>query len=409
MKTKTPQDQMPSNSNQANGEDVASLAKKSFNRRAFIRNSVIAGAVMTGAGILENVPSAFGEPGKGGLTRGDAAILKWLAAAEIIESDLWLQYQELAGIQDNEVASIASQFIKGYPAVATGGSPAYTNAVSQLDGDMAQYIHDNTEDEFSHQSFLNAFLVSKGHDPVNLEKFRTLPSSKATGAVQIGRLTNLTQLTVDTTWWTRYRSRTGNPDLGDSFPPAVPTLAVKQHTAIPRTDADLNDPNFLQAIANTAGFHFANIEVGGSSMYPSLAQRVSDVNVLRILLAIGPTETSHFQTWHDKAGNAIPSPNGQPIIDPVTKVPVLFPDLTATATPPVGEDLQSNLIMPEPTVFFKGLPVCSIIRPTETRGAAQAALQGFVTTGAFVGQSKQFMDFVIGLAVEADNARRGVS
>jgi len=167
----------------------------------------------------------------------------------------------------------------------------------------------------------------------------------------------------------------------------------------------LNDPDFLQAIANTAGFHFANIEVGGSSMYPSLAQRVSDVNVLRILLAIGPTETSHFQTWHDKAGNAIPSKNT--IIDPVTKVPVFFPDLTEGANP--GEDLQSNLIMPEPTVFFKGLPVCSIIRPTETRNAAQSALQGFINMGAFIGQSKQFMNFVTGLAQEADQARRGIS
>jgi hypothetical protein len=398
------------NSRSSEREPVQPHLQGAVKRRSFLKGIVVAGAAVTaGAAMLENIPSALAEEGNGNLTRGDAAILKWLAAAEIIESDLWLQYQELAGSQDDEVAKIASRLIRGYPAVATGGSPAYTNAVSQLDGDMAQYIHDNTEDEFTHQAFINAFLISKGHDPVNLERFRILPSSKATGANQVGRLTNLMQLTVDTTWWTRYRSRTGNPDLGDSFSPAIPTLGVNQHTAIPRTDADLNDPNFLQAIANTAGFHFANLEVGGSSMYPSLAQRVSDVHVLRILLAIGPTETSHFQTWHDKAGNAIPSPNGQPIIDPVTKVPVLFPDLTAAAVPPVGEDLQSNLIMPEPTVFFKGLPICSIIRPTETKNAAQVALQGFVTTGAFVGQSKQFMNFVTGLAVAADEARRGVS
>jgi len=405
MKVKTLPDPKPANPNPAAEDEVAALAKKAFNRRAFMRSSVIAGAVMTGAGILESVPSALAEQGKGGLTRGDAAILRWLAAAEIIESDLWLQYQELTGLQDDEVAKIASQQIPGYPATATGGSAPYTNAVSQLDGDMSTYVHDNTEDELTHETFLNAFLVSKGHAPINLDKFRTLPSSKATGANNVGRLTNLMQLTVDTTWWTRYRSRTGNPDLGDTFPPAIPTLAVGQHTAIPRTDSDLNDPDFLQAIANTAGFHFANIEVGGSSMYPSLAQRVSDVNVLRILLAIGPTETSHFQTWHDKAGNAIVSKNT--IIDPVTKVPVFFPDLTQGANP--GEDLQSNLIMPEPTVFFKGLPVCSIIRPTETRNAAQSALQGFINMGAFIGQSKQFMNFVTGLALEADQARRGVS
>jgi hypothetical protein len=404
MKVKTLPDPKPANPNPAAEDEVAALAKKAFNRRAFMRSSVLAGAVMTGAGILESVPSALAEPGKGRLTRGDAAILRWLAAAEIIESDLWLQYQELAGIQDDEVANIASQQIPGYPAQATGGSSAYAAAVNALDEDMSVYIHDNTEDELTHETFINAFLVSKGQDPINLDKFRTLPSSKATGANNVGRLTNLMQLTVDTTWWTRYRSRTGNPDLGDTFPPAIPTLAVGQHTGIPRTDSDLNNPDFLQAIGNTAGFHFANIEVGGSSMYPSLAQRVSDVNVLRILLAIGPTETSHFQTWHDKAGNAIPSTSN--IIDPVTGVSVFFPDLTQDS---VGEDLLNNLIMPEPTVFFKGLPVCSIIRPTETRNAAQSALQGFINMGAFIGQSKQFMNFVTVLAQEADQARRGVS
>ncbi len=87
---------------------------------------------------------------------------------------------------------------------------------------MDQYIHDNTEDEFTHFTFINAYLDSKGAAPVNLDKFRTLPSSKATGAQQIGRLTNLMQLTVDTSWWTRYRSRTKNPDFGDTFPQAVP-------------------------------------------------------------------------------------------------------------------------------------------------------------------------------------------
>ncbi len=404
MKVKTLPDPKPANPNPAAEDEVAALAKKAFNRRAFMRSSVIAGAVMTGAGILETVPSALAEPGKGRLTRGDAAILRWLAAAEIIESDLWLQYQELAGTQDDEVSNIASQQIPGYPAQNTGGSAAYAAAVNALDEDMSVYIHDNTEDELTHETFINAFLVSKGQAPVNLDKFRTLPSSKATGANNVGRLTNLMQLTVDTTWWTRYRSRTGNPDLGDTFPPAIPTLAVGQHTAIPRTDSDLNNPDFLQAIGNTAGFHFANIEVGGSSMYPSLAQRVSDVNVLRILLAIGPTETSHFQTWHDKAGNAIPSTSN--IIDPVTGVSVFFPDLTQDS---VGEDLLNNLIMPEPTVFFKGLPVCSIIRPTETRNAAQNALLGFINMGAFIGQSKQFMNFVTGLAQEADQARRGIS
>src|SRR5229473_3009308 len=409
MKSRSISVDTPSKSNQTTGEDVSSPEKTAFNRRSFLKNSVVAGAAVTaGAAILENIPSALADPGNGHLTRGDAAILRWLAAAEIIETDLWLQYTELAGTQDNEVATIASQQIPGYPAQATGGSTAYTQAVLQLDGDMDQYIHDNTEDELTHETFINAYLASKGASPVSLDQFRTLPSSKATGANQILRLTDLTKLTVDTTWWTRYRSRTGNPDLGDTFAPAVPSLIVGTHPGIPRTDDDLNDPNFLQAIANTAGFHFANIEVGGASMYPGLAQRVSSVEVLRILLSIGGTEIAHFQTWHDKAGNAIPSPNGVPIIDPVTKVPVLFPDLTSAAVPPVGEDLQSNLIMPEPTVFIKGLPACSIIRPTATKGAAAGAVASLAADGLFIGQSSAFFEFMNGLAADADNAKRGI-
>jgi hypothetical protein len=410
MKFRSLADRTPSQSNQASGEDGSSSEKKAFNRRSFLRNSVVAGAAATaGAALLESVPSALAEPGNGHLTRGDAAILRWLAAAEIIETDLWLQYAELAGTQDNEVSAIASQQIPGYPSSPTGGNSAYTNAVSQLDGDMAQYISDNTEDELSHESFINAFLVSKGALPVSLERFRTLnSSSKATGANQVPRLTDLRKLTVDTTWWTRYRSRTGNPDLGDTFAPAVPSLIVGTHPGIPRTDDDLNDPNFLQAIANTAGFHFADIEVGGASMYPGLAQRVTSVEVLRILLSIGGTEIMHFQTWHDKAGNAVPSTSN--IVDPVTGVSVFFPDLTDAAVPAVGEDLQSNLIMPEPTAFLnRRLPVCSIIRPTATKGAATAALQGFVNMNAFVGQSKAFFQFVTQLAAEADDARRGSS
>jgi len=405
MKGKNLPNHTPSNSNPTTAEEVSFAEKKAFNRRSFLRNSVVAGAAVTaGSAILGNVPSVLAQETHGHLTRGDAAILRWLAAAEIIESDLWLQYQELAGTQDDEVSTIASRQIPGYPASPTGGSSPYTEALSQLDEDMAQYIHDNTEDELTHETFINAFLVSKGVDPVSLDQFRTLPSSKATGANQIPRLTDLRKLTVDTTWWTRYRSRTGNPDLGDTFAPAVPSLIVGTHPGIPRTDDDLNGPNFLQAIANTAGFHFANIEVGGASMYPGLAQRVTNVEVLRILLSIGGTEIAHFQTWHDKAGNAIPLMD---VKDPVTGFSVTFPDLTQDS---VGEDLKSNLIMPEPTAFLsRKLPVCSIIRPTATNGAATAALQGFVNMNVFAGQSKAFFAFVTRLAQEADDAKRGTN
>jgi len=373
------------------------------NRRSFLKKGLVAGAVATaGVGVFAKVPSAFGQNSRGSLTKGDVDILRFLAAAEIIESDLWLQYQELGGVQDDEVSKLASRLIPGYPAQPTGGNPLYTQDLVPLDGDMSQYIHDNTEDELTHEVFINKYLASKGAPMVNLDQFRTLPSSKATGANQFGRLTNLMQLTVDTSWWTRYRSRNKNPDFGDTFPQAIPSLAVGQHPAIPRTDNDANDANFFQAIVNTAGFHFAFIEQGGTSLYPQLAQRVSNVEVLRILLSIGGVEIAHFQTWQDKAGNA---PHLTDIVDPVTGVKVTFPDLNS---PPFGgENFQTNLIMPEPTTFLsRQLPACSIIRPTETTRAATAALASLTADGLFIGQSAAFFGFVRDLAENADAARR---
>jgi hypothetical protein len=348
-------------------------------RRAFLAS---AGAGAVGLGLLANAPAALaGEP----LPPGDEAILRFLAAAETLEADFWQQYNELGGIQDREVPG-------------GSGNSAYTKALSKLDSDMAQYIHDNTDDEFTHFRFLNAYLVSRGGQPVDLSQFRTLPSSTATGAQQIKRLTNLMSLTVDTTWWTRYRASTTNPDFGNKFRPAVPDLLTGQFPAIPRSDADLTPPKHLQAIANTAGFHFATIEQGGTSLYPSLAQRVSDPEVLRVVLSIGPTETMHFQTWSDKAGNA------PPLTDPTNGL--TFPDLNA---PPFGGELfQTNLIMPEPTIFLdRKFPRCSIIRPTETAGAAMGALDFLTADGLFNGQSPAFFAFMTQLANAADAAQRG--
>ena len=380
-------------------------ASGAVERRAFLKAVGAAGAALSTGALAPTTARAEGQ-----LSNGDAALLRFAAAAEIIESDLWLQYAELGGVQDTgpnpELPTLASKLIPGYPATSTGGNPAYTKALQQLDMDMPQYIHDNTEDELSHEVFLNTYLAFKGAKTVNLDKFRTLPSSQATGSnKRFGRLTNLTQLTVDTTWWTRYRSRNKNPDLGDGgFANAIPTLAEHQHTAIPRTDADTTAAgNFIQAVASTAGFHFAFIEQGGTSLYPKLAQRASSVEVLRILLSIGGTEICHFQTWHDKAGNA-PSP--LTVADPVTKVSVTF-DLNAARFS--TEDFQANLIMPEPTAFLsRQFPPCSIIRPTETQGAAAAAVKSLSDDGLFIGQSEEFMDVLNGLAADADAATRQI-
>jgi Ferritin-like domain len=370
--------------------------KRSINRRSFVKNGLAAAGVATmGTGLLAQDSSVLSSKGheehRRGLDKGDASILRFLAAAELIEADLWQQYNELGGIQDSEVPG-------------GSGSPLYTAALAVLDEDMDQYIHDNTDDEFSHEEFINAFLASKGADTVDLDQFRTLPSSQATGAQQIGRLTNLMNLNVDTSWWTRYRSSTMNPDFGDTFPQAV---TIENRTAIPRSDDDLagstatSISDHLQAIANTAGFHFVFIEQGGTSLYAQLAQRVTSVQVLRILLSIGGTEICHFQTWHDKAGNAPPLTD----VDPVTGSEVVFPDLNS---PPFGgEEFQTNLIMPEPTIFLsRSLPACSIIRPTQTQGAATAAANALIADGLFEGQSDAFIEALLDLATDADRARR---
>ncbi len=373
-------------------------SKDATSRRSFLRKGLaVGGAGAIGAGLLANGVPAFAEEESGGLTAGDAAILRFLAAIEIIETDLWQQYNELGGIQDGEV-------IDGEVVSGGSGSPAYTAALQVLDGDMPQYIHDNTEDEISHFKFINAYLMSKGAATVNLDKFRTLPGSTATGVQpNTKRLTNLMQLTVDTSYWTRYRSRTGNPDLGDTFAQAVPGLfnnGKGQFPAIPRNNGDLAPANHIQAIANTAGFHFGFIEQGGTSLYPQLAQRVTHPEVLRILLSIGPTETMHFQVWHDKAGNA------PPLTDPTNGL--VFPDLNTPQPGLTLEDTQTNLIMPEPTNFLnRTFPVVSIIRPTATEGAAMATFKAFRDDGLFIGQVPEFFTVLTGLAKAADAARHG--
>jgi hypothetical protein len=399
-------------------EKSRAVGKTGSNRRKFLQHGMLAaGAATMGVGLLAGGLPAFGQDREDNdgapITKGDIAILRFLSALEQIEEDLWIQYSELGGTQDSEVSGVK------------GGNSLYTAALEILDGDMAQYIHDNTDDEISHHRFLNNFLASKGHPKVDLRgQFATLPSSKADGAKQIGRLTNLTQLTVDTSFWSRYRSIT-NPDFDPNSPfaQAVPSLNVDQHTAIPRSNADTkgstisnNNPQsitpHLQAIAFTAGFHFAFIEQGGSSLYPALAQKVTNLDVLRILLSIGPSETMHFQTWQDKAGNALPltdvdnGPGG-------TGASVTFSTLSQAQgeTNPEslnGDTLQANLIMPEPTHFLdEKLGPVAIVRPISTKNAgAVASFQSFVDDGLFIGQKKQFFDLMFDLANEADQASR---
>jgi hypothetical protein len=412
----------------------------STSRRSFLtKGTVAAGAATMSASVLGGAAPVFGhehefDDGGGRPNRGDIAILRFLQALETIEADLWRQYTELAGpsaatgtlgLSPNDVKDQNGQpFPSGVAALYIGG-------LEILDGDMPQYILDNTDDEFSHEVWLKNYLASKGADIVELHRFANLAPSQVTGVPNIGRITNLTQLSVDTSWWTRYRSDNKNPDLGDSFENAIPSLAVGQHTAIPRTNADLiADPGqesgvgiHTQAIAFTAGFHFATIEQGGSSLYPSLAQRVTDVEVLRVLLSIGPTETMHFQTWQDKAGNITQITDTDSGFPGSTGATVTFPDLNSgkdpndagqtSPDPGVADQFQTNLIMPEPTFFLhKRLGPISIIRPTQTKDAAKNALQGLIDSGLFIGHTSKsgksdgLLEFLRDLAEDADQARR---
>jgi Ferritin-like domain len=356
-------------------------------RRSFLRNLGMGAALLApGAALLGNANKALGElDDRRHLPHGDVAILKLLAAVELIEEDLWQQYNELGGVDAPD---------SGYKA-----------GLVILDGDQPQYIADNTDDEMSHAAFLNAYLASKGEQQVDLRQFATLQPSQVSFVPQTGRLTNLKQLTVDTSWWTRYRS-TNNPDFGATFPNAVPSLDTGLHTAIPRNNSELGDPNnpsdHVKAIAFTAGFHFGYIEQGGTSLYATLAQKVTSLEVLRILLSIGGSEIMHFQTWQDKAGNATPLTD----FDPINNSTVTFTDLT-TGQP---ETLQANLIMPEPCEFISPhLPACAIIRPTG-RGQLDAtgAINSFIADGLFRGQSPHFLQLIDSLARAADAADREI-
>jgi hypothetical protein len=378
--------------------DTGSRMNRRIDRRSLLQNGALAaGAVAAGTTLFTVANSAVAAADD--ITKGDIAILRFLAAAEIIESDLWVQYAELGGIGNNPPIE-----------VDPNQSPNnYQVALSNLDPDGPQYISSNTLDEQSHAAFLNAYLQSKGAEPVDLDAFRTLPGSSATGSSGIKRLTNLTQLNVDTSWYVRYRSTT-NPDLGATFPQAI---TLNNVTAIPLTDNDFNgevNPNFpgnnhIQAIANVAAFHFGMIEQGGSSLYAALSQKVSSREVLKITLGIGGDEIAHFLEWVDFSGNGVQQPVA-PFTDPISGLS--FPNFFTNPPLQPPNLVQPSLIFPVPCEFINAnLPKCAVIRPSDDRFAgAQAAVTALTNDGLFIGQSPQFFETLGSLAAEADAARR---
>jgi hypothetical protein len=378
-----------------------STTTRSVDRRSFMKSGLLAGGAATvGAGLLSKASSA---QERGRLSRGDTAILRFLAAAELIESDLWTQYAELGGIGKDQPIEINQN-----------PNPPLNNyqlALSNLDSDGPQYIASNTLDEISHATFINAYLESRGAEPVNFTQFETLKGSTATGSSGKLRLTNLMHLNVDTSWFVRYRSTT-NPDLGATFPQAITLSGV---TAIPRNNNDFNgtaNGNFpmggndhIQAIANTAAFHFGMIEQGGTSLYAAMSQKVSDPEVLQITLGIGGDEIAHFLEWVDFAGNGVQQPVA-PFTDTISGL--TFPDFFNNPPLKPADLVQPSLIFPVPCEFIdSSLPKVAIIRPLTDRFAgAVAAVASLTADGLFIGQSRQFLGTLQQMAYEADAAVR---
>lgn len=366
--------------------------KRSVDRRSMLKGGLLAGGAAVGAGLLGGSKQIFAqrEDRFGPINKGDIAILRFVAAAELIETDLWVQYAELGGIGSNPpIETDPNQTLNGYQ-----------TALSNLDGDGPQYITSNTLDEASHAAFLNAYLESKGAEPVDLDEFRTLEGSTATGSSGIKRLTNLMHLNVDTSWFVRYRSTT-NPDSGAAFPQAV---TITNRTAIPVDDADMNgSADHLQVIANTAAFHFGTIEQGGSSLYSAMARKASHEEVLEILLGIGGDEVAHFLEWVDFAGNGVQQP-----VAPVTDSGLTFPDFFNNPPLQPANLMQPSLIFPVPCEFISPkLPHCAVIRPLHDKFAGARAVVEFLTDmNLFAGQPKSLFKKLQQLADEADAAER---
>jgi hypothetical protein len=291
---------------------------------------------------------------------GDIAILRFLAAAELIETDFWEQYQ----------AVVAS-------------NNRFSQALQTLDGDMPTYVDQNTADEQSHAAFLNGYLAAIGAPTVDLSPFRTL--APPPGDTAPARITNLRSLTIDTSFWNRYISP-GNPDFGDAFGPVV---NIVQRPAVPLSPS-LTD-NQMLAVAYTAAFHFPSIEQGGTSLYTHMVGNARSAEAVKIVASIGPSEMAHYMIWRDKVGNITALNSGDGLV---------FPDLSS--------DPSHNQVMPKPCkLIHPSLPLCSAVRPSSRENAGAVAAATFlINSGLFMGQSNAFFHTLMALAHAADAAHR---
>jgi hypothetical protein len=345
-------------------------------------NEILRTGVATAGNMLSRVcRTAYGltlDFDTGILTKLDVAILRFFTAIELIESDLWQQYEELGGVTE-------------------GPQNPYQLALQFLDGDGSQYITSNTLDEISHATYLNAYLESEGADPVDFDRFRTLQGTWSTIAQGVGRLTNLKHLDINTTWYVRYR-RVEDP--GSS----LKAIRILNRQAIPRSDADLDSPSHVQAIANTAAFHFGYIEYLVSSLYATFSYKVKRAKVLKIALGIGGNEIAHFLEWVDFAANALRFPPFQPDYLPSPRGRY-DARLTAKANAVELFDRPSINFPIPPDLTSEFLTDCAPLLPLETRfGGAINTINNFSQNGLFVGQSPEFLRTLSQMAEEADRA-----
>jgi hypothetical protein len=309
----------------------------------------------------------------GELTKNDIAILRFLSALELIESDVWQQYEELGGVK-------------------LGSQDPYRLALQSLDDNLSHFITSCALDEISHTTYLTLYLESEGVDPVNLDRYRTLRGSRAAGALNFGQLTNLQHLNLDLGVWAAPSS--GESRWKDRYltPDADRIIGLQ---SIPSTDADLEEPSEVRVIAKTALLHFGYLENLVSKLYVSLSQRIRRVKILEVTFGIGGNEIAHYHASLDLARNVIQG--SQFLMDDSER---------STAGRPVASS-PYFLERERPTRSLHGAagPDESVRRPAGSDlSLAAETIARLAEGGLFIGQSPTFTHTLFQMAHEADRA-----
>lgn len=335
-------------------------------RRHFLKRLGLAGAAAPlGATLLSGGAPAIAraQSAPAGYTQGDIAILRFLAMAELLGQDLFGQFAE----------------------VAVNNKP-FQAALQRINFDLPNYLKQTARDEASHAVFVNAYLQRIGQAPVNLDAFRTLPGSQATGSARTARLTNLSSLSPDTAFYNRFRKNV-NPDFG---PDAEPIATIVNQPGIPTDDSFSADR--LDVAAHTAAFYFPFQSQGEVGLYGSFMPKITNPEVSEIFAGIRPIEVVHL----DIASAALVTSPGL-----IAGADAQFPDL-------LNRHNFARKLAPGPTTFISGdLPAVSVARPSSTAviGAVQI-VRRLTAAGLFNGQSATFMSMGMEMAMAADAAVR---